>query len=212
MATYQQGILGDFSGKVGPVIGARWRGKAVLRSIPSKSQKPPSPAQQLQRDKFKYIHNFLAPIKPLLANTFGTATGSRSCYNQAISYHLKEAVRHHGNAFEMLYTKVLISMGPLCGLEQPVVTHPENGRLFMAWTDNSNQSMAYATDALLVVAYAPAIKQFACFTASAYREDASCVLDFEPVFHGLEVQLWAGFTHSQTQQSATSRYLGCYMV
>lgn len=40
MATYKKGILGAFSGTVGPVVGASYRGKDVIRSRPKKSSKP----------------------------------------------------------------------------------------------------------------------------------------------------------------------------
>ena len=39
MGTYNKGILGAFSGKVGPVVGATWRGKEVMRSLPKKSNR-----------------------------------------------------------------------------------------------------------------------------------------------------------------------------
>ncbi|MBD0822708.1 DUF6266 family protein [Aestuariibaculum marinum] len=212
MATYQQGVLGDFSGKVGTVIGSRWRGKAVLRSLPNKSHKPPTPAQQKQRNRFKCIHSFLTPIKDLLNETFGAPVKSKSRYNLAFSYHLKEATIFNGVDFIIQYNKVLISMGSLRGFEDVVVETQENQPLKLQWTDNSNQGMAYADDRLLVVAYAPAIKQFACFTPTVQRSDSAYPLNFEPVFQGLEVQLWAGFTNPQKTLSATSCYLGPYTV
>ena len=39
MGTYNKGILGAFSGKVGPVVGATWRGKDVMRSLPKKTNR-----------------------------------------------------------------------------------------------------------------------------------------------------------------------------
>ena len=35
MAEIKKGILGGFSGKVGPVVGANWRGKDIIRSTPN---------------------------------------------------------------------------------------------------------------------------------------------------------------------------------
>ena len=63
MSTYHLGPLGDFSGKIGNVVGSTWRGKAVMRSVPSSITKAPSASQQRQRDKFKTVINFLNPIK-----------------------------------------------------------------------------------------------------------------------------------------------------
>ncbi|MHA7944280.1 DUF6266 family protein [Formosa sp. 3Alg 14/1] len=108
MATLNQGILGGFSGKVGPVVGSNWRGKNVLRSAPTKSTKPISPAQQRQRDKFKCVLQFLTPIKGIITETFGVAVGSKSPFNQAMSYHMREAVQQTPTGFPIDYNKVLV--------------------------------------------------------------------------------------------------------
>jgi len=51
MGIIYQGILGGFSGKVGPVVGANWKGIDYMRGyvIPSN---PNTPDQQTQRSKF----------------------------------------------------------------------------------------------------------------------------------------------------------------
>jgi hypothetical protein len=36
MGTFNKGILGGFSGKVGTVVGFNWRGLDVMRSLPKK--------------------------------------------------------------------------------------------------------------------------------------------------------------------------------
>ncbi len=48
MGKYNKGILGAFSGKVGPVVGSSWRGRDVLRSCPKKSNKVASQLQAMQ--------------------------------------------------------------------------------------------------------------------------------------------------------------------
>jgi hypothetical protein len=40
MGTIKQGILGGFSGKVGTVVGASWKGIAYMRSLPQKVKNP----------------------------------------------------------------------------------------------------------------------------------------------------------------------------
>ena len=58
MGTYNKGILGAFSGKVGPVVGASWRGKEVMRSLPKKSNRVATATQLLQRQKFAMVQAF----------------------------------------------------------------------------------------------------------------------------------------------------------
>jgi len=212
MATYNQGILGDFSGKIGPVIGSNWRGKQVMRSLPTKSKQAPSKAQQLQRDKFAYVIQFLNPIKELLMATFGDNTGTKTPYNNALSYHLKEVVQQTATGFTMRYDKLLISKGTLCGIEAPVLTNATPNALHLQWTDNSNQGLAYANDSLIVIAYAPNLVRFEFFLEVAFREEAQVALEFCEDFQGQSVELWASFTNTNAISSATSRYLGSIVL
>lgn len=212
MATYNNGILGSFSGAIGPVIGSQWRGKSVIRSKPTKSNKAPSPAQQLQRDKFAFALQFLNPIKALLMETFGENQSTKTPFNNALSYHLKEAVQHHANGFYMAYPKVLIGQGPLCGIAQTEVTVLAPRTLRLQWADNSDQGMAYADDSLLVIAYSPTLHTFELFLETALREDTQAILEFPDSFRDHHVELWATFTNTATGMTATSTYLGSYLL
>jgi len=212
MATLNQGILGGFSGKVGAVVGSNWRGKNVLRSAPRKSTKPISVAQQRQRDKFRCVQQFLTPLKTILTETFGTLTGSKTPFNNAMSYHLKEAVKETATGFSMDYSKVLVGMGGLCGLEQPLVQPVAPHALNITWEDNSIQGLAYPTDAFLVVVYVPALHSFDYFTTDGLRETAACLLNFETSFYGETVHVWATFTNNNLGLTATSRYLGAFVA
>lgn len=212
MATLKQGILGGFSGKVGTVVGSTWRGKNVLRSAPRKSTKPISAAQQRQRDKFKCVLQFLTPIKSILTQTYGANVGNKTPFNNAMSYHMKEAVKQIPTGFIMDYSKVLIGMGGLCGLENARVHAVTAHALNITWNDNSTQGLAYATDAFLVVAYAPSIHCFDYFMVNSVRETGEYLLNFKESFYGETVQLWATFTNTKLSLTATSRYLGSFVV
>ncbi|HZW63732.1 MAG TPA: DUF6266 family protein, partial [Flavobacteriaceae bacterium] len=75
-------------GKVGNVVGARWRGKNVMRSLPQRGNYTPTEDQMLQRERFKTVVAFLTPIKYVLSAYFGKKQGDKSAYNLATSYHL----------------------------------------------------------------------------------------------------------------------------
>jgi len=208
MATYEQGILGPFSGKVGTVVGANWRGKNVMRSRPKKSNRVPSEAQQLQRERFTTVAKFLNPIKWVLSQYFGQANTYRSRFNLATSYHLKEAVEWVSGTFEVIYPKVMTSKGELQGLNQPVVTPLANQQLDFKWEDNSGQGMAIAEDQLLVVVFAPDLNMFEVFEHSATREDKMVTLTLSSYFQGLKVHCWGSFVNDERKLSASSSYLG----
>lgn len=209
MGTYDKGILGGFSGKVGTVVGARWRGKNIMRSLPHKSSKPPTEVQLLQRTKFSVVAQFLNPIKSFVGLYFGKPQGDKSPFNLATSYHIKEALTEVGDdEVELDFSKVLISRGELQGLQTPTANAQAGNNLEVSWTDNSGQGNAKATDELTVIVYDPSTKIFQLFVAVATREDASVTLILSDMYTGLDVQVWGTFVSASGQQAATSTYLG----
>lgn len=62
MARITKGILGGFSGKVGTVVGASWRGQDIIRSMPKPSSRKATGKQMLQQLKFKLVIGFLKPL------------------------------------------------------------------------------------------------------------------------------------------------------
>ena len=71
MGIINQGILGGFSGKVGPIVGFRWKSNYYIRARAAKVSNPRTPKQQEQRGKFATAFSFLKAIKPSLFLPFG---------------------------------------------------------------------------------------------------------------------------------------------
>lgn len=212
MATFTQGPLGGFSGKIGHVVGTQWRGKNVMRSLPTEGKKTYTAAQLLQQERMKVTQTFLKGIQFLLAETFGSKTEKNPPNNNAMSYHMKEALIPTATGFEIDYTKVLIGLGPLGTIEQPILQRTDPDTLTLQWTDNSNQGYAYPDDGLIVVAYAPEINYFESYTGAYQRHDSTCELIIPKAFEGLEIVLWATFYNTDKQLAATSKYLGVVLV
>ena len=66
MGIINQGILGGFSGKVGPIVGFRWKSNYYIRARAAKVSNPRTPKQQEQRGKFATAFSFLKAIKPFI--------------------------------------------------------------------------------------------------------------------------------------------------
>ncbi|WP_162127730.1 DUF6266 family protein [Flavobacterium phycosphaerae] len=212
MATYNKGILGPFTGKVGTVVGANWRGKDVLRSLPKKTKRTPSETQRLQRERFLTATEFLTPINPVLGKYFGAKSGEKTRLNQAMSYHLKEAVVFQDPDFVIDYTKVTISKGDLPGLQNPEVVAIAGGKLGFTWEDNSGQGEAKADDAVIVVVYAPAAGLYYTQLETATRSGNTLGITLPAFFNGLEVQSWIGVTAADHKSNATSIPMGAVTV
>jgi len=208
MGTYNKGILGSFSGKVGTVVGAYWRGKNVMRSLPRKSNKPPTDDQLLQRTIFTVVAKFLNPIKPIVGAYFGKPQGDKSPFNLATSYHIKEAVEEINDEIVMDFPRVLISRGDLVPVAGAGYSYAQPGQIDMVWTNNSGQGNAKADDKLIVVIYAPAINTFAVYNPAGDRATGQAALGYDAFFEGLDVYGWATFVSANNSLAATSVYLG----
>lgn len=212
MGTYNKGILGAFSGKVGPVVGATWRGKEVMRSLPKKSNRLATTYQQQQRSKFAMTTEFLGGIQPVIKRYFGSNAGLKTRRNQAMSYLMKEAIVFTDPNYEWDYTKVLISKGDLLGINNGAVIAGTGQNLDFSWTDNSGQGEGMATDKLVVVVYEPTSKATVYSLNAGSRSSGSATLELPNFLSGLEVQVWATFVSSNDTLYATSLYLGAVTV
>ena len=75
MARIKQGILGQFRGTVGTVIGSSWNGVAYMKGKPQSVKNPRTEAQVQQRNFFKEVQSLVAQITDeQLASLFPSVT------------------------------------------------------------------------------------------------------------------------------------------
>jgi hypothetical protein len=211
MGTYNKGILGAFSGKVGPVVGASWRGKEVMRSLPKRSNRVATALQQQQRQKFTMVNDFLGGVQPVIKRYYGNDSGIKTRRNQAMSYLMREALVFNDPDYEWDYSKVLISRGDLTGIEDATLDVAA-GAISVMWTDNSDQGEALADDQLVLVVYDPVTKAVVYSLAAGERADEAASLAMPGYLDGAEVQVWVTFVAADEKLFATSLYLGSITV
>ena len=211
MALYQKGILGSFSGKVGHVIGARWRGKNVMRSLPHKSRKPASQAQLEQRAKFALVSKFFNPIKAVLNAYYGQEQGPLSRLNLAMSYHLKEAVVGTYPVYSLDFSKLIFSKGALLGFEGLNLVL-DNQELQFSWLDNSGRSNAEATDQMLLLLYNEQKNLLSFFDGVAVRSAASFTHSLATLAVGETLHVWVALRSENAKLVSTSDYLGSFSL
>jgi hypothetical protein len=208
MGTYNKGILGAFSGKVGPVVGASWRGKDVLRSLPKRVKRIPTPQQESQRLKFTLMSGFLTPFYPILRHFYGSNSATQTRVNQAMSYHLKEAIIDDGTSFEIDFTKVVMTKGDLVGLENPQVTAAAGGVLNFTWVDNSGQGQAKDDDDLVIALFEETTKTSLYTLNGGERSSGNTDFTTPESLIGLNIHVWIGVASKDEKRYATSVYLG----
>lgn len=212
MARIVKGILGGFSGKVGTVVGANWRGQDIIRSMPKPSSRPPSDKQLMQQVKFKLVIGFLQPVKNIQNKYFGSGSGSKSRVNMAVSYTINEAIQMVGDVPELMYNKVLITKGDLAGF-QNVTAVPQIGNIVkLTWEDNSVQGNANAADKANAVCYCEELGTFEIFQSVAERSELTAEVTLPGYYAGKEIQVWVFFNNVKETLACNSAYLGAYTL
>ena len=206
MAIQQNGILGGFSGKIGNVIGYTSGGRQLFRSVPKKSNKPPTAAQQRQRMAFSLVCEFLLPLKTVINKAHGTSKGLKSNYNKAMSYHIKEAIIGTFPNLAVDYSKVVLTMGALSGAYSSAQLI--GSELGFSWVDNTRMGLSRACDLVILVAYNATKNLHAYAIGPATRESQSASLMLPDMGFGDKVHCWIAFISADGKIASHSIYLG----
>ncbi|MEJ0082704.1 MAG: DUF6266 family protein [Puia sp.] len=207
MAKLPNGILGGFTGTIGPVVGTRWKGKQVIRSRPPRKRPKSSEDQLKQQAKVRLITTFISPLTRFLNSTYQCVTKETSCFNKAMSYNLRNAVGGEFPAFKINYALVALGVGDLLNVEKPMNSSESTGRLTFSWIDNSNEGSARATDQCFAALFCEELKRWETREKGPQRNAGSYTLDV-PAFSGKAVHAYIGFLSADAKFVTTSLYAG----
>ena len=131
MAIFSGGAL---HGKVGNLVYYMRNGVSCVRSIPKPRNDSPSPAQQAQRARMKLATQFLAPLKPVLDDTFKPGNRKKlSGLNWATKQLLQDAIAGEYPDLYVRAERVLMSCGTLPPLRKTALALGEDGLFAFNW-------------------------------------------------------------------------------
>ena len=113
MGTIKQGVLGGFSGKVGTVIGASWKGTAYMRGQATHVKNPRTPKQIEQRTKMAFARNFLQQAAEFINIGFKDVAKRQSPLNYAASQMMRNAIYGDYPDYSPIYSELKWSHGLL---------------------------------------------------------------------------------------------------
>ena len=207
MASFQKGILGRFSGKVGTVIGGNWKGIDYMRSKGVNGNKNPTLPQLTQQLKFKLCINFVQTMAGLVAISFKPFAVQKTGINSALSYTLQNTVLGVYSLFTINYPSVLVSRGDLPNALGPSVVMGAGSQLTYSWTDNSGVGNAAPNDKAILAIFCAAFNQCIYTTIGADRNAITDTINLTK-FAGQVVETYIGFISANGKNVATSIYTG----
>ena len=201
MAKLEMGILGPFRGKVGPVVGYVWKGRAVVRGYRRAVRYPNTALQQAEREWFVEMVRFAA-----------TARG-------ALLLGLKEKAARwqmtEGNAFVKLnkgcfrrdgvvdYEHLVLSEGPAVRVAPKSATVDADGVLRVEYERNGGQRHSRGADRVYLYAYNAVTRQ-GHLSAPAERRQGRLAMQLPDGWTAAETQAWLLALDSNGRASATT--------
>ena len=175
MGIISQGILGGFSGKVGNVVGAIWKGIHVIRIKPASVANPRTEGQVNQRNKFSATLAFLQPNLAFIKQGYRFYASKQSAFNAAMSYVIQNAITGTAPNFSVDPATALLSRGKLTGASGATAAEA-SGTLTVTWSDNQAEGNARPDDKAMLVAYNAARQESVIDLEAADRSATSGTL------------------------------------
>lgn len=210
MAIFEHGILGGFSGKVGPIVGSSWKGKDVMKSRPRKKKTGSSVKQIDQQLRFATVAEFQSPFAELIDVTFKGYAVDKTAQNSAFSYNYQNALAGKSPDYSIDYSKALVSRGGLPNADNLQAT-VSKGTVYFTWTDNSGEGKAAPTDTSVLVVYCGEKNMVKYTWIGSERSSGAAQIDASG-FVGKKVQTWLAFLSADGNEVASSIFTGELVV
>ena len=151
MARLNNGVYGPISGKLGPAIGATWKGQPYLRSRPRKRGKKRGAREKLNQDKFSQAHYWLQPLLPYVRIGFRGYSSTVEGFNAAKSFCLKHAFTGEAAARQIDPSLVQLSYGDL---PLPInIKMKRSGDYFLQFSCDKKNNGVNNNDQAMLLAY-----------------------------------------------------------
>lgn len=186
MATYKNGIMGPFNGKVGTVVGYMWNGKYCMRAYNRNVKNPRTEAQMEHRRMFKQEVQLAAKMRWAVGTTMREAAreAGLTAYNLFVKVN-QPAFGMEGGRLLVDYSALVLSMGDVA---QVAVTG-------MEWTADNVLNVSYdrglgrSYDHVYLYVYVSDLGE-GFLSAPAYRRDKRIVLALPDSFVGHEAHVY----------------------
>jgi hypothetical protein len=210
MGRIKKGILGPFSGKVGAVVGASWRGIDYMRGLPEKSTKPATPLQLAQQNKMALFRGFLLGVDDIIEKCFQNIK-KYTAMNDALSYNMLNSVVGTYPEQNINFMNLLFSKGELRGAWSPKAFSIESHAIDFSWEHGNLVPHCATDDRVTLVVYNLEQREFCKLENAALRGDKTARLILPENFKG-PTHCYISFYSEGMKLASTNEYLGSVEV
>lgn len=206
MAIIKNGILGGFSGKVGPAVGYKMYGKDCMRSLPVRTA-PYGKEEIKNTTKFKLVQDTLSGILHFIRNGFKDYYTQSGGIRGAISYNRRFAIAGTDTDFYIDPEKFVVTGGDLPGAENPQFILETPLEIRFHWdTTIPDDANPYDQVMLLAIDFKNQLHSYC--NVGAFRSTGTELLKLNKKMIGKELHLYIGFVAKDRSRQSMSQYLG----
>jgi len=212
MGKIVEGILGKMTGKVGPVVGSKWKGLNTLRSYQPKPHNPKTTAQKIQRSKFKLLVALGKKCLPFIRMSLAKAYVNMSGYNAFVKLNLSTGISGTYPSFSINYPNLVVATGTLTGIDTVSVANAAGRKVILTWTDNSGEGNAASTDVGMILLIDASNRFMFEDISSSVRSTGTLTITCPIFCVGNTVYAYIAFKNPTTGEISISSYAGTVNV
>lgn len=211
MGKSTQGILGNWWGKVGNVVGRTRDGRTIMSVYQPNVHNPQTQAQMMQRAKFTLVVQLVSKLLPMINIGLKAYKEFGNAYTAGVKYNLDEVITGTYPSYAIDYTKVTVSKGnvALPYAPQASVTGFD---LELSWTDNSGIGNAESSDYINVIAYNKDKNASMSDIDARARNARSATLSLPSQWSGDTVYVYMAAHRPGGNECSETAYLGAIQV
>ncbi|MBP3763699.1 MAG: hypothetical protein J6I49_07475 [Bacteroidales bacterium] len=207
MAKLSQGILGPFSGKVGTVVGYRWKGLECVRGYRREIRYPNTAMQQTEREWFVSMVRFAARARQaLLLGLAAQAAERQMTEGNLFVNRNKHCFRNVDGMLQTDYAALTFAVGSAAPVAFRAPQVSADGGLKVDFEKNTQFSRASPEDRVYLYAYCPEAEG-GLLSAPTARRTKQLRMALPDAWRGREVHLW-GFVVDREGRPSPSSYIG----
>jgi hypothetical protein len=180
-----------------------------MRAKAQKVANPRTSGQVNQREKIKAVAQIGRSMVPYLRVSAKHA--KMSGYNYFTQQALLHSVSGDYPAIEIDYAHMPVSFGSLDGVLGATTT-AATGKVTFAWTDNSNENTALATDYAMPMLYNETKQRSVFGIKAATRQSATSELTVPSTWKGDTVHAYIAFRKADGSECSESSYIGTVSI
>jgi hypothetical protein len=206
MAIITKAVMGEFSGKLGNVVGMKRNGQGVVRAYNARPKNPDSYLHRIQQKKFSVAGKFVKPLQPVFKIGWKPAASGMTPVNAAMRYILRNALTGDYPDFTVDAAKVMISYGSLLkpmGVEASIAAKT----ITVKWADNTETDRTMETDRVLIAVHNPKLAEALCVPDAAKRIELAATVTVSAHWDGDVFNVYLGFVSKDGKYASDSVHI-----